>query len=125
MEINSEIIIKTSIVGFHNWKDAPKEVEFLRNRHRHMFNIKVGMPVTEHDRQLEFFIEGDKLQTSLIHLFNRNGWGHIEFGGMSCEMIATQILKSRSYYSWVEVWEDDENGARVESNPLITINERL
>jgi hypothetical protein len=37
----------------------------------------------------------------------------LEFDNMSCEAIAREL---RDYFhcEWVEVWEDDENGARVE-----------
>ena len=37
----------------------------------------------------------------------------LEFGPMSCEMLAREIL-NRFDCEWVEVWEDQENGARVE-----------
>jgi hypothetical protein len=41
----------------------------------------------------------------------------IEFGRSSCEMIARNLRVLMSYDfnpSAIEVWEDDENGARIE-----------
>ena len=37
----------------------------------------------------------------------------LEFGSQSCEMLAKEIL-IRFDAEWVEVWEDEENGARVD-----------
>jgi hypothetical protein len=35
----SRIQVRTSFVGVHQWKDAPDEVAFLRNLHRHVFKV--------------------------------------------------------------------------------------
>ena len=100
-----EIIISSQFVGFHSWIDAPEEVAFLRNVHRHLFHIRVGYVVTHRDRQLEFFMEKDKLERELIWISKLN---------RSCEGYADHILNSNQLAEWAEVFEDGENGARVE-----------
>ena len=106
------IIVKTDFIGFHCWPDAPTEVGFLRHTHRHLFKVRLWLEVTSSDRELEFFILQKKLKAFIKHaLFDPNA---------SCEMMAETILE---YFSnrWgkrackVEVFEDGENGAVVES----------
>ena len=50
------IYINTQFEGFHCWKEAPIEVSFLRNFHRHMFKVKVWIEVRSNDREIEFFM---------------------------------------------------------------------
>lgn len=50
------IYINTSFVGFHRWDSAPEEVAFLRDLHRHIFNVKVTVEVSHNDRDVEFFL---------------------------------------------------------------------
>ena len=42
--------------GIHKYPDAPKEVEFLKYPHRHIFKFKVAIEVFHGDRDIEFFI---------------------------------------------------------------------
>ena len=48
------ISVSLDVEGFHRWQDAPDEVKFLRNYHRHLFKINVTMSIDE-DRGVEFF----------------------------------------------------------------------
>jgi len=106
--MKTSIIVTTEKVAFHQWNDAPEEVGFLRNEHRHKFYIKLGIPVLHLDREIEFFT----VQRALNELLRLK----VVVG--SCEMLATEIKEwaDNKYQrkSWVEVWEDNENGARVE-----------
>lgn len=102
------VYIKTSFVGFHSWVNAPQEVWFLQNYHRHIFNVKVYFQVNHNDRDIEFFIaknQIDKFIKENILTFSDVG---------SCEQIAEKILSSDSRIIKVEVNEDNENGAIVE-----------
>ena len=107
-----QIIVKTQFVGFHFWKDAPDEVAFLRNRHRHVFNVKASFDVKHEDRQLEFFIMQSKLDDIL---FEYRIAHQVNLG--SCEMIAAYVLERFQMEGGagdsVAVFEDDENGAVV------------
>jgi len=106
--MKTSIIVTTEKIGFHQYKDAPEKVKFLRNLHRHKFYIKVGLPVTHDNRELEFFTVQRELNDFLK---NKKVVG-------SCEMLAREIKKwaDKTYQRkcWCEVWEDNENGSRVE-----------
>ena len=123
--------------GFQRWLDAPKEVAFLRNYHRHLFNIKLAI-VIDNDREVEYFIALHKLELFIQEyiegqeLFTPDFAGeefYIETGQDpdvtlvigSCEKFAYWLLK-RAEEEWgsdasiaVEVYEDKENGSKVEN----------
>lgn len=107
------IYINTQFEGFHCWPEAPDEVLFLRNLHRHIFKVKVVVRVHHLARQVEFFIlkrEIDRfLQNGLMMQLENDP-------SMSCETMAERIYKNfMQYYSLaqVEVSEDGENGAII------------
>ena len=101
--------------GYHCWPDAPVPYEFLGSRHRHIFHIRVERTVNEPGREVEFIHLGRKVREWIDkHYDDDDGWW--EFAGMSCEHIAIALLGGEHGFdlSAVEVWEDGENGARVE-----------
>lgn len=96
--------------GFHCWKDAPEEVPFLRNIHRHMFHFEVNVQQFGDDRDLEYFILSRKIQ----QWFKNQTW----VVTTSCEMYAIAIkrwLEQEYPDRIVEVscYEDGENGAKI------------
>lgn len=104
------IIVRTQKEGIHCYPNAPKEVEFLKSPHRHMFHIEAEIQVFHDDRELEFIIVKRDL----------DNWLQLNVDYKSCEMIAKDILDylhSRwdcsDRYTRVDVFEDGENGARV------------
>lgn len=103
------------IPGFHNWPQAPNEVGYLGSKHRHLFTIRCEWPVHHDDRDVEFHLA----QQAMRDVLEKWREGDVyEFEGMSCEMIAravgARLEQSFREPSAVEVWEDDECGARVE-----------
>lgn len=105
------IEVRTRFEGFHRWHDAPDEVDFLRNRHRHEFHVRARILVGHDDRELEFILVKRYL-TKIIE-----SWGR-ELGSFSCEMMASTLANSiLAHYGLrdleVEVSEDGENGAVV------------
>lgn len=98
--------INTTFVGFHRYKDAPKEVEFLRAWHRHVFHVRVGVSVEGLNREVEFF----NLKGRVNEFLQRNYEG--QSFEKSCEMIAHHLS---TFFSACEVTvsEDGENGATV------------
>lgn len=105
------IWITTQFEGFHSYLKAPKEVAFLRNKHRHIFHIKVYLEIFHNDRDIEFIMFKrfvDKLIKNHHCLNNR-----------SCEDIA-DILSEDILYKYpnrglaIEVSEDLENGCLKE-----------
>jgi hypothetical protein len=117
MNTKTLIIVKLQIDGCHNFPKAAElfpEVDFLSQRHRHMFCFTVACAVTHSDRDKEFIM----LKRDVIDYINGQYFDDFtrtcEFGSKSCEMLAEEILKEFNC-EWVEVWEDNENGAKVES----------
>lgn len=110
--MKATVIIQFEVDGFHRYLNAPEEVNFLSNNHRHTFKIKAGYSVTDLDREKEIFMERDFIREYLNEYFG----SPCQFDEMSCEMIAKEILE----YSvedgmiWCEVWEENTGGARVE-----------
>lgn len=106
------VLLDFDIVGFHLYPDAPKQVEFLKNKHRHNFRIKVGFEVTDANREKEIFIEEDKIKFAL------NEWygSPMQLENMSCEMLAEEILTHIKDDGgiFVEVLEDGRGGGRAE-----------
>ena len=81
------VVIIGEFEGFHFWKDAPAEVRFLKNLHRHKFHVEVTIDVKHNNRALEFFIVQHFLEDFIKVRFSDG-----EVGPMSCEMIAEVIL---------------------------------
>lgn len=112
-----EIKLKTSIVitfqfeGFHFWKNAFKEVEFLKNSHRHIFYFKLEKEVEHDDRDMEIIMFKRSVQNFLKKTYGGKR-EFLDFKGMSCEMIAKELVKQYDLVS-CEVLEDNENGAKV------------
>lgn len=114
--MKTTIIVKLQIDGCHNFPKAAElfpEVDFLAHRHRHMFHFTVAVKVTHSDRDKEFIMLkrdiNDYINKEYFDAFSRTS----EFGPRSCEMLAEEILNQFNA-EWVEVFEDNENGARVE-----------
>ncbi len=78
--------------GIHRYPDAPKGVEFLRHPHRHMFHFKVEIEVFHDDRDIEFIDFKHKLKKYIANTWYDGAYGCCNFGGMSCEMIAEDLL---------------------------------
>lgn len=105
------IIVKTQIEGFHCWPEAPTQVMFLRNTHRHLFYITAKMPI-ETNRQLEFFMVKKAIDKYLRSIYIG--------ASISCEEMAEKIADfiHKEYniddIITVQVFEDNENGAEVQ-----------
>ena len=110
--MKAEVIIQFEIEGYHHYPNAPKQVDFLANNHRHTFSIKAGYLVNDLNREKEIFIERDYIKEYLIESFG----SPCDFENMSCEMIAKEILEygDPEQMIWCEVWEEKTGGARVE-----------
>lgn len=101
------IWITTQIEGFHFYKDAPLHVDYLKNKHRHIFKIKIWID-TNKDREIEFIT----LKRSIDNFLNNN----LVFEDKSCESISDDIHKylKQNFINneiWIEVSEDGENGS--------------
>ena len=116
------IQVKTTFKGLHNWPEASlfagKDVTFLEHPHRHTFHVKASLQVTDSDREVEFFVFQKEIDTIIESLYPEEGLVR-HLGRRSCETMAEEIidvLRDKDYKGplVVEVWEDDEVGAKVE-----------
>ena len=116
MSIKTTVIVKLAVDACHNFPKAAElfpEVDFLSERHRHMFHFTVACRVTHSDRDKEFIMLKRDVLEYLYDTYYRNESRTHEFGPRSCEMLGEEIL-NKFDAEWVEVWEDNENGAKVE-----------
>lgn len=111
------IQVKNQFEFFHKWENAPKEVEFLRNLHRHMFYVKTFITVDENDRELEFFMVQRDIEAIITNL--KKDLPETS----SCEDMAEYILDcleaGKNYKNrliQVFVSEDEENGSGVDNS---------
>ncbi len=98
--------VSTTFEGYHRWCEAPNDVSFLRDYHRHIFEVKLGITVTDTNREIEFFQLKRKVDGYILDEFEGR-W--FEF---SCEQIAENLL-NKFNACIVEVSEDGENGATI------------
>lgn len=110
--MKTTVIISFEIEGFHNYPNAPQEVNFLSFPHRHTFKITAGYVVTDLNREKEIFICRDELKSYLMEAYGSPA----TFNNMSCEMIAKDILdfSMEDGMQWCEVWEENTGGAKIE-----------
>lgn len=116
--MKTTVILDFDMEGFHWWSDAPDQVAFLRQSHRHLFRFRVGLRVAASNREREIFLEQwhlqDRLNREFAMLRGDSRGPVLGFNGMSCEQIAEWVLNNTDGAVWCEVLEDGRGGARVE-----------
>lgn len=107
------IWVKFQRKGYHFYPNAPEEVAYLRDRHRHLFQFKVKIEVFHDDREIEFHMFQNELESWYDN-------GTLELNHKSCEMLAddlaerigTRFRDATDFRKLVvEVSEDGECGA--------------
>ena len=120
--------IRFEVEGFHNYPDASKNhgdlVKFLEQSHRHIFKFNCKKRVNHDNRDEEFILLRRKVKQYINKVFPvfESSCECYDFGSMSCEMIAKQLLKEFDFDS-VEVSEDGENYAIVEKEEYDNIKQ--
>ena len=108
--MTTTVFVTLGVEGLHNWPDCDiEEVSFLRATHRHIFGVKCYFPVRHDCRDVEFIVAKRRVTS---YLREKYGDGVCDFGAMSCEMIAKDLVERFSLAKCV-VDEDGENGAEV------------
>jgi hypothetical protein len=107
------VLVKTynEVPGLHYWSEAPDEVCFLRSKHRHLFCISCFFEVGHANRERELLITQDVIEQYLCNKYPRSEHC-IDFGEMSCEMIAVDLVNNLGCIS-CEVLEDGKGGTLV------------
>jgi len=115
-----QIWIKTSFKGTHNWPECPYEdVSFLRDRHFHIFHVKVTIDVEHNDRDIEFIRFKNFIDEAISHYGIQYGGNDVkELGRMSCEDIADDLHRAiESRYPdrsmVIDISEDEHVGATI------------
>lgn len=131
--IRSSVICQWRQEYFHLWREAPEDLDYLRQKHRHELHIRVELEVFGFDREIEFIALKDELYLFLQRVISgrepinvsdeHTEWARLHerifCNEASCEEIAF-VLRGhlrRTYginrVGKVEVLEDGENGAVV------------
>lgn len=122
------VSVKTQYEGIHCYPEAPEEVAYIRQPHRHIFNVRVEVQVFDDDREIEFIMLKHQVESYLKEHFDENGVWHM--GRLSCEQVCMGILKrlfattrwaARRRWS-VTVDEDGENGATVTGDDFLEVH---
>lgn len=113
------IYVKFQKEGIHRYPEAAinpelTDVAFLQHPHRHMFHFKVSISVDHDNRDIEFILFKRWLESLYAT-------GVLALDYKSCEMIAQDLyLEISTRYPgrtvWIDVSEDDENGAFLQFN---------
>lgn len=125
-KLEKQIMVRTSFRATHNWPEASKyagdEVQFLEARHRHTFHVLAELTVTESDREVEFFVFQNQVDSVIESWYGHDKDNLVyNLGRRSCETIAEEIIRrlrvnfNHRHTIKVEVWEDNEVGGRVTS----------
>ena len=105
------------IEGLHCWPGVIKTActeKYLVDPHRHVFKIRVKVPVTHTDRDVEFIEFAHAIKSKMLATFKGSTSFTANFLSMSCEAIGVWILEKFPQVVSVEVNEDGESGALVE-----------
>lgn len=118
---NRYIVVRYDFVGYHKYENAPAEVAFLKNLHRHLFKVECTIQVNHSDRELEFFMVKNKIENTIQPFITISELG-------SCEMIANDILEGllnaygEDRFMQVRVSEDGESDGIVTYSPKSNID---
>lgn len=105
------IICRTFVEGFHAWENAPDKFGFLRNRHHHLFNICAYFNVQHNNRDIEFISKANEIKCYIESKYTIDQY--CEFGNMSCEDIADELMQAFPEMVECEVNEDGFGGAII------------
>lgn len=111
--VNKQVFCSLQVEGIHFWKDCPiEEVSYLKDPHRHVFNVTAFINVSHNDRDVEFIVLKHQIQKYLKSKYWNEQHQIHWFGGMSCEMIAEELMRQFSLTACM-VDEDGENGCML------------
>lgn len=117
--------VRLSVEGFHNYPTAAENhgevVKFLEFPHRHNFGIVAKRRVHHDNRDMEFILFKRAILTHLYEKYGsneENDYPVCQFGAMSCEMIAKELVEHFGLES-CEVNEDGENFAEVTTEDVV------
>lgn len=108
-------IVRFQKIGFHKYPDAPEEVAYLRNKHRHIFFVEVWVEQKHNERDVEYHI----LKNQCLKMWDKL-FPDPNMGSTSCETMATNLWYELEPFFHserqlkVSVFEDNECGAMID-----------
>jgi len=88
------IEVRIDVEGLHFWPDCNiPQVEYLKHLHRHTFQIACTAEVSHGNRDIEFIDFKHKIQKYITDTWYDSKYECCNFGPMSCEHIATNLLE--------------------------------
>lgn len=85
-KLKQSIWVTFQVPGIHCYPDAPEDVAYLRNPHRHMFGFKVAISVLHDNREIEFH----QFKNWLTALYSS---GCMKADHKSCEMLSDELAE--------------------------------
>jgi hypothetical protein len=108
------IVVKIDVEALHQWADCDlPQVKYLKYLHRHTFQALCEVEVTHGNRDIEFIDFKHKIQNYIQQKYYSTTYGCCNFGTMSCEHIAEELLTQFSLRK-CSVSEDGEFWGIVE-----------
>lgn len=111
----SSVTARCAVAGLHHWPTAPERRAYLRQLHRHVFEVKAIVRTTHHEREVEFHDLGELLERELRALGSsyHPDADLLTFGAQSCETLAAKLLSALRRQGYdalgVTVSEDGEH----------------
>lgn len=103
------VLTYNEIEGFHRYPGAPTECAYLADKHRHIFVVECAFEVGHNEREIEIITQQD-----IIEDFIFTHWGRpAQFGTMSCESIAQELIEAFPAMCSCTVKEDGYGGASL------------
>lgn len=98
-----------SFEALHCWPDAPEEVKFLRNDHRHLFEVEALIQVYHNDRELEYYMVKEQLKRHLdSFVCQKNTKSCEQYADEICEFLKMKYGRRKLI---IRVLEDGLEGA--------------
>lgn len=118
-QYKQSIIVRTQLEALHQWENIPAEhpSHYLKNSHRHLFQIEMRFYVSHSDRDIEFIAFKQKVDRFLQNYFMKDTQsGLTNLRSFSCEMLGNLLIQNYQPDGcyWVQVLEDGEMGSIVE-----------
>ena len=107
------VLCAVAVEGFHCWPGAPAgSLEYLRHRHRHIFQVRMKFQVKDNNREIEINQKQNEITRYLLERYGSGDGAVCEFGGMACEHIAQELLEHFGASACM-VLEDGFGGAEI------------
>lgn len=116
--MKKSIITTLILEGLHKWIDIPnteelKDVQYLKDLHRHLFHFKCVKTINHYNRDVEFINLKHQIIDYLNQVYYSVQHRCLLFDYRSCEMIAEELINQFNLTK-CEVFEDGENGCILE-----------